>query len=106
MSLYEYKQHLAFIFSKNTKSRDFHQIILDIYENLPSEDKIKQHQDSFNSLIETWHCQAPELWCSQYGVWMKFTEYLKSNFDPNDTKYRKILNIFNGNTNKDNDNNV
>ena len=86
------KSHLLSTKLEEYKSRDFHQIAYKIYNEIPYDEK-HLHINKFNSLIETWHYQAPELWCSKYGIWDKMGSYLNMHFlDP---KYNSISKIFN-----------
>jgi hypothetical protein len=74
------------------KSRDFHLIAYNIYNEIPDDEK-HLHTNHFNSLIGTWHFQAPEVWCAKYGIWDKMGCYLNLHFlDP---KYNSISKIFN-----------
>ena len=76
-------------------TRDFHIVLIDIYNNLPEEDKIETHITSFNKMIITWHHQAPEIWTSSVGIWSTLTHYLTTHFNSGDSKYSAIIRIFN-----------
>ena len=86
-------KHLHHHLLKEEKSRDFHKIILDIYDTLDTDDKNK-YCENFNSLITSWHYQPHEQWRTIDGIWCRFNYFLNRNFSDT-TKYCKIVKIFN-----------
>ena len=76
-------------------SRDFHKIVVEIYNKIPDDEK-ERHLQNFNSMIETWHYQPAEAWCCKLGgIWIRMESYLSVNF-PDVEKYSDIVSIFNG----------
>ena len=94
-TIIEWVKHIGSESFTTYKTRDFHSVLIDIYNNLPDEDKIETHIASFNKMIITWHHQAPELWTSSVGIWSTLTNYLAMHFDSGDSKYSSIVRIFN-----------
>ena len=75
------------------KSRDFHKIAIELYENIPDDEK-KYHTKSINHYIEKWHYQPHEAWGCEDGVWKLMEYYLATNFSDLE-KYSKLVEIFN-----------
>ena len=72
-------------------SRDFHKVVLNIYESLSNEEKRDKYiVKNFNHYIDKWHYTPNEAWSI---VWINFGHYLDCRF-PHD-KYPEILKIYN-----------
>lgn len=83
--------HIHNDYLNKRKSRDFHKIVLLIYESLPVEDKNDEEIiKKMNYYINKWHYSPSEVWST---IWENFGYYLESRFPPND--YPMIVKIFN-----------
>ena len=87
------KNHLHHTLLDTNKSRDFHQIAINIYNVIP-EDERETHIYDFNSMITTWHHQPAEAWNRTGGIWERMGSYLCVHF-PDAEKYKAIADIFN-----------
>ena len=76
------------------KSRDFHKIAIELYNNIPEEEQ-KTHLYNFNKFIMKWHYQPGEAWgCPNHGIWKIMECYLGTNFSDLE-KYKQLVKIFN-----------
>lgn len=93
MSIIPHKNHLHHELLETKKSRDFHTIVISIYNAIPKDEQEK-HIYSLNSMITTWHYQPAETWNIRGGIWDKMGSYLCIHF-PDAEKYQTIAKIFN-----------
>jgi hypothetical protein len=72
-------------------SRDFHKVVIQIYDTLSTEDKNDVEMiKKMNYYINKWHFTPNEIWGT---VWENFAYYLGSRFPPDE--YPEIIKIFN-----------
>ena len=88
-----YVKHLHSSLFEKYNSRDFHEIMIKIYNELDTTDKEK-FIINFNSLITKWHYQPGEAWSGEYGVWAAAVNFLNTNSETFN-KYPNIKTIFN-----------
>jgi len=76
---------------KQKNSRDFHKVVLQIYNTLSTEDKNDTEMiKKMNYYINRWHYTPNEIWGT---VWENFAYYLGSRFPPDE--YPEIIKIYN-----------
>lgn len=87
----QWMRHIHHDCLKKHNSRDFHKVVLNIYESLSNEEKKdKNIVYTLNYYIDKWHYTPNEDWSI---VWINFGNYLGYRF-PHD-KYPEILKIYN-----------
>ena len=87
----QWLRHIHHSCLEKHNSRDFHKVVLDIYESLSNEEKKdKNIIYSLNYYIDKWHYTPNEAWSA---IWIDFGYYLDDKF-PHD-KYPEILKIYN-----------
>lgn len=99
--LISYSEHFALQnFNNNVdnlNTRDFHKIIIDLYNIIPFDEKMNKNNNNqlvvkLNSLIMSWHSMAPELWNHhKYGIWAKLCHFCSQRFTKD--KYPEIFNL-------------
>lgn len=91
LKINQWTEHFHHACLEKLKSRDFHKVVLNIYESLSNEEKSDKYIiKSFNHYIDKWHYTPNEAWSI---VWINFGNYLDCRF-PHD-KYPEILKIYN-----------
>ena len=93
-TLLPYGKHAHHSLLEKMKSRDFHKVVIEIYKNIPDEEK-DLHVDSFNKLIQKWHYTPAEAWNDpDMGIWSLMGLYLNQHFS-DIKKYNNLAEIFN-----------
>ena len=89
--IHNWNPHIHNELLSQQNSRDFHKVVLQIYESLPVEDKNDEEIiKKMNYYINKWHYTPNEIWGT---VWENFGYYLGSRFPPDE--YPMIVEIFN-----------
>lgn len=90
-----YQKHIHHESLESQDCRDFHQLIIDMYNSLDNNEK--NNPDiirGFNNLIHKWHYTPQEMWnSSTNNIWINTGLFLNKNFPPH--KYPKLIQIFN-----------
>jgi hypothetical protein len=89
--IHNWNAHVHHACLEQKKSRDFHKVVLQIYNTLSTEDKNDVEMiKKMNYYINKWHFTPNEIWGT---VWENFSYYLGRRFPPDE--YPEIIKIFN-----------